>query len=208
MSWAASSQVGPEVAGRVCIDFNCVVRTVSSLGTCNAPPLLDAACHTENGQLPIDGIDSLAAVELSSSLTTTFGLRRENTMVFDYPTVDAMSHHIFDMLSPTATQTRNTAAITLAGAWGELASQRDVAYLVESSRLPEGDCSSSMCIDKDVDAIFRMPHDRWDLEPLRVIHRTICGAPLVKLNAPLYRPLVARTCRGDERSFECALAPT
>ena len=55
------------------------------------------------GQFPPGGLDSLGAVEMANGVSTALGLKLPQTLVFDYPSVESMSLHLFGLLAPTGT---------------------------------------------------------------------------------------------------------
>ena len=58
--------------------------------------------HLGDGQFPAGSFDSLGAVEMANSLSTTLSLKLPQTLVFDYPSVKAMAEHIQSLMAPTA----------------------------------------------------------------------------------------------------------
>ncbi|MEY7981598.1 acyl carrier protein, partial [Streptomyces pilosus] len=60
------------------------------------------------------GFDSLNAVELRNRLNTLSGLRLANTVVFDYPSVTTLAHHLDQQLTHH-TPTTHTLITTLGG---------------------------------------------------------------------------------------------
>lgn len=55
-----------------------------------------------DGQFPAGSFDSLGAVEMANSLSTALSLKLPQTLVFDYPSVRAMSDHIHSLTAPAA----------------------------------------------------------------------------------------------------------
>lgn len=119
------------------------------------------------------GLDSLSAVELSSSLSTALGLQLPSTLAFDYPSVAAMAQHIHSLMAPqgqggqlaaTGAMDLGTTALVPASLPLDVRTQPTGGLLVslqQAARLPAGSAGSG-------DAIGLVPYDRWDLEALRV----------------------------------------
>ena len=109
---------------------------------------LDAASPPARHERLMDlGMDSLMAVQLRNGLSKALGLKRSlsSTLMFDYPTIDAMADYLAERLSAAkaapATTAPSTFAIPAAGALGEAAvaamSDEDIEKLVEQ-RLGKG----------------------------------------------------------------------
>ena len=150
-SFAASSKVDNKAAVQEQVAD--AVRSILGTEVSRTEPLMAA------------GLDSLGAVELKNALEGRLGLQLPGTLVFDYPTVDALSDFVTSQmvlddaehggvveatLSPKneITPTMNNSAVALIGA---------------SSRSGRSDVILS---NKPQDAITRVPLVRWDLDYL------------------------------------------
>ncbi|WP_455432538.1 SDR family NAD(P)-dependent oxidoreductase, partial [Streptomyces yangpuensis] len=106
------------------------------------------------------GFDSLSAVELRNALNTATGLRLPATLVFDYPTAQAVADHLGEQF--TGTGTTGAAAVRgVAPADGE-----PIAIVAMSCRYPGGVTSPEglwQLLADGVDAVSGFPADRgWD----------------------------------------------
>ncbi|RBM04434.1 polyketide synthase, partial [Streptomyces sp. PT12] len=108
------------------------------------------------------GFDSLTAVELRNRLGTATGLRLPATLVFDYPSSDALARHLRQELVGAAPATP-TAAARKTGA----ATEEPIAIVAMACRFPGGVASPEdfwRLIDEGRDGITPFPENRgWDL---------------------------------------------
>ncbi len=88
------------------------------------------------------GLDSLSAVELRNTLGSATGLRLPATLVFDYPTPQALASHLFAELVDSLDTTTTKAVASSVG------SDEPIAIVSTACRLPGG---------------VRSPEDLWDL---------------------------------------------
>ncbi|NUT90682.1 MAG: SDR family NAD(P)-dependent oxidoreductase, partial [Saccharothrix sp.] len=107
------------------------------------------------------GFDSLTALDLRNQLSAATGLRLPATLVFDYPTPDALAAHLLEQLSGTTT----TAAVETARHDHE-----PIAIVGMACRFPGGVRTPEdlwrLLVDGG-DAIGAFPTDRgWDLDTL------------------------------------------
>ncbi len=122
------------------------------------------------GDFPTGGFDSLLAVEMSSSLSSSLGVKLPGTLVFDYPSVDAMAAYIHAQLAPA----RATAALvtnpelSIQVVADTQAVQSMLFNIHIASRLPEGHWGAREPLLPGFDGISLVPFDRWDLEAPRV----------------------------------------
>lgn len=130
-----------------------------------------------DGTFAAGGFDSLSAVELSSSLSSSLGVQLPATLVFDYPSVSAMAQHIHSLLAPTqpadgASGELVPAGLPLVGRSSPgLAGSLPISIAL-ATRLPGEVVAGS------ADGISSVPFSRWDLEAMRVscVHGWVCAS--------------------------------
>lgn len=118
------------------------------------------------------GFDSLSAVELSSTLSSTLKLQLPGTLVFDYPSVSAMAAYIHSQLVP-AQQVEAPMAMAhsianqAAGLSHELEHHAPL-HIDMIASLPVGNArGSANTLTPAADGIHLVPFGRWDLEALQ-----------------------------------------
>ncbi|MFD9630588.1 type I polyketide synthase, partial [Streptomyces violascens] len=112
------------------------------------------------------GFDSLTAVELRNRLSAATGLRTAATVIFDYPTVDALATHILAELMGSEAATATSAP----RAAGSATHDDPIVIVGMSCRYPGGVASPEdlwRLVSEGTDAISGLPTDRgWDLDAL------------------------------------------
>ncbi|MEU8606354.1 type I polyketide synthase, partial [Streptomyces parvulus] len=126
--------------------------------------------HTEPGGVRADtafkeaGFDSLTSVELRNRLREATGLKLPPTLVFDYPSPQALARYLSEEFGEVAAPAPETHAVVAAD------TNDPVAIVGMACRLPGGVSSPEQLwrlVADGVDAISDFPEDRgWDLEGL------------------------------------------
>ena len=105
------------------------------------------------------GLDSLSAVELNDAISNAVGIELPSTMMFDYPSVGAMSDFVVSQIRP-----RTSGPDTNVTSWRDPVQDVDhrglIGVIGTSSRTSRG----ALQHDCPVDAITRVPLDRWSLD--------------------------------------------
>ena len=97
------------------------------------------------------GLDSLASVELTNALQTRLGLQLPPTLVFDYPTVQAMAAFVCQQ---APTQAATAAAVALLPA---VASPQMHTLVTDMVTIEPGSCLNTL---SPTDAVGQVPVDR------------------------------------------------
>jgi acyl carrier protein len=161
---AAGAQAGPLAAVDAAVAQAAVqeaVRSILGADISASEPLMAA------------GLDSLGAVELQSSLERLLGLQLPSTLVFDYPTVAALTEFLAGRLSQQAvggsaagsssgaSQALRRLSLVPAGPAGVSGA---VVMLGSSWRSPRQALAQLATPGMGVDSVARVPLDRWDVE--------------------------------------------
>ncbi|MQY15476.1 3-ketoacyl-CoA thiolase [Streptomyces sp. RB5] len=106
------------------------------------------------------GFDSLTAVELRNQLDSATGLRLPATLIFDYPTADAVSRHILELLDGVSDSPAAPVAVTRA------LDDDPIVIVGMACRFPGGVSSPEelwRLVAEGTDAVAPLPDDRgWD----------------------------------------------
>jgi len=123
------------------------------------------------------GLDSLGAVELKNALEGRMGLQLPGTLVFDYPTVSALSEHLHSQIPDDVAEDEQRIENILTSSYNDSSAfgpQKQLATLgnAASSTLALLGLSArsatpgAILSTTGVDAITPVPLERWDLEVL------------------------------------------
>eukprot|EP00232_Nephroselmis_pyriformis_P001664 CAMPEP_0182906248 /NCGR_PEP_ID=MMETSP0034_2-20130328/33591_1 /TAXON_ID=156128 /ORGANISM="Nephroselmis pyriformis, Strain CCMP717" /LENGTH=355 /DNA_ID=CAMNT_0025041877 /DNA_START=41 /DNA_END=1105 /DNA_ORIENTATION=+ len=131
--------------------------------------IADVLGHAVGGDEPLmaAGLDSLGSVELQSTLGKKLGLKLSNTVVFDYPTVEALAAYLWSRVAPVETSAAGGAEPpAVAAATDRGAGVVEVAAAL--GRTPG--CRDGGPGAPGSDGVRRVPLQRWDAEVVSQWH--------------------------------------
>jgi acyl transferase domain-containing protein/acyl-CoA synthetase (AMP-forming)/AMP-acid ligase II/thioesterase domain-containing protein/acyl carrier protein len=102
------------------------------------------------------GVDSLQVVHIAGELETWLGRRLSPTLLYEYPTIEAIAQHLSETLVPHGATVERDAAPD--------ARREPIAIIGIGCRLPgaQGAEGFWQLLRDGVDAITEIPRDRWD----------------------------------------------
>ncbi len=105
------------------------------------------------------GLDSLASVELTNALQASLGMQLPPTLIFDYPTIHAITEFV---CTDTASEATQAGVLAKPVAAAQLVSSGESFTLVmDTVSYEPGNSLHSLA---PVDSVGQVPLDRWDLE--------------------------------------------
>ena len=149
--------------------------------------ILGSADVGANESLMSAGLDSLGAVEFRSSLQSRLGAELPGTLIFDYPTIAALTVFLSESTMPIFEESEPSETAPISSEIGNLEIQ-EAAVLETSMLLSVTGTSHRSPMNalnfnfECMDAIINVPYDRWDVETDPLVARF--GAYL--LSAPLF----------------------
>ena len=153
-AWAGISQGDRKVAVETLVKD--AVRSILGADVSANEPLMAA------------GLDSLGAVELKNALEGRMGLQLPGTLIFDYPTIEALTEHLQTQLpeSESVDETSSTSVVDLVPATdlGLLSGHHSSTVLTLAGLSTRSATPGAILSTSGVDAITPVPLERWDLE--------------------------------------------
>lgn len=110
------------------------------------------------------GVDSLAAIELHDSLASAFNITLPNTLIFDHPTVDAISTYILSIGSEEQMQLETSNYVQI-----DREENRSIHISSIASRIPFGEGgnhSTFEVLQAQSECQSMTPFERWDADSL------------------------------------------
>lgn len=106
------------------------------------------------------GLNSVQAVSLAADLETFVGHALPPTLIYDYPTIESLARHLGVAGDPSAVAEESTAA----EAAEDSTRHEPIAVIGLGCRFPGADGADAFwrLLDEGVDAVSRVPADRWD----------------------------------------------
>ena len=140
------------------------VFTLESLQALVAEQVQAVLGNTVGGDDPLmaAGLDSLGSTELQQSLADALGVELPSTLVFDYPTVNAMAEFLAGKLSPAAPGGRAASPLSAqsALAHGGYSAGAGAVAIVGAAGQHELQPAGAPVAD----AAVRVPYGRWDAD--------------------------------------------
>ena len=130
------------------------------------------------------GLDSMSAVELRSTLIEKFGMELPATVMFDYPSIQALAEYISGRISSGSLQSSIDYNLSAAAVDVGKPALSTTDIMGVSARYPgetTGVDGFWRTVDTATDLQRRVPLDRWDLDPLYVVD-IVSG--IMAINAP------------------------
>ena len=122
-----------------------------------------------NAPLMEMGLDSLASTEFLRQLGDEFQVQLPPTLLFDYPTVGALSSHLVKLVSPNGLHTEEIEVGSSMFQDDEEVETQDIALIGMSCRLPGGIEGSVQFWDASAAGrcmVGKVPFTRWDVDAL------------------------------------------
>jgi len=112
------------------------------------------------------GLDSLAAMELQNMISASMGVELPSTLVFDYPSVRAMSGFIEAQMGVASAEAPAAAAVLRGPSAPAQGGARSAHLAGLAARMPEGRALGGAGGDSrcSVDAVCPVPFERWDVD--------------------------------------------
>lgn len=122
---------------------------------------------TSDNAFPASSFDSLSAVELSNSISKTFGRDVPSSLVFDYPSVAAIAVYIQSLITPAKYSSDPPTVLQMPPLQAGSANDT-LVQLQTSARIPSvSKLAHKPLANNSEDAITTVSYRRWDIDALR-----------------------------------------